>query len=411
MDLLEDDEAVELMRSRLRETASQQDWRLWATPACSILVAVAAVLLEQLLAQFWRNRRPRAAHAQDPFMEGAKQLVRRAFVRCLAVKRLWRFIEVWSACNWFGTATITMNPMWWLPLVALLYCVPAAIIHGPQKVFRRPVLAIATTSLASQLAAVARHLTLLLVFAGTHHYFSETGSTARAVSSWGWAPASWYPWITNPLYDIWYLERTQGSWTHINKSLQSDWLLHWAGPVTTLEIWVNVYRGVTNFVSFWTYPAYLLIIILWQLLAASRLRCLRRCTGLVCATGPNEARDQESLERAALDLLQKQSAEFCEVDAKIRPIRGFGCPWRDFGLYQSMVLMFTDVGLDVATVVAFLRQEQYILGAITAFVVARSVLKQMYIVKPWCLWQASCICDAWAWGERLHYLQIIRIQK
>ena len=365
VDVLEDDEAVELMKSVKAEDESP-DWRLWAVPTLSLFAAAAAFLVEQLF-----RRRCCPSPVQDPFLEGAKQLVAKTSKKRFLLWRLWRYVEVNVVIIWVGTASIVLNPVWWLPFCALLLFVPAAAIYGPVSVFRQPVLALVTHGLASQVVAFLRLAIITLVYQVPGYAMDFARSTPRAMSTWNGPLAFFFEWGFSPIYD----RSGKGSvWDHANKSLQTDWLFQWMGPVTAYEINEIVYRQIMSQAFMYTYVACLLCAMLYQL----TLRCR--------PTQTSESPQQDA-ERAVQALLQKQPEEFREVNPRITPVRGWGWPWQG-PLYLTVAMMFLDVALDINTVFAFLEQEQYVVAAIISFVVARSVLKQISILKPWRLPEA-----------------------
>ena len=173
--------------------------------------------------------------------------------------------------------------------------------------------------------------------------------------------------------------RVEHVWTDPDNSLQSHWLFQWAGPVTAREIWQ--FDDNTSFLC-----VFLLVFLLSLSLVGGLLRfCLPRTSQKwqSCRVNAQVA----DMQQATTELLKRQPGQFTEVSQGIKPVQGFS--WLGGGLYIKLLFMLLDVGLDINTVLVFLAGEQYTVAGLVAFVIARSVLTQTYILKPWNLLQAS----------------------
>ena len=118
-------------------------------PLSATFAAFAAVCLEEFGR---RNGWLKEEAVPHEFIQSAKRLVGQAFARRVWLLRLWRWLEVLTAVFWFGFALLVMNCIWWLPLVALAYSVPAACLYGGPQLLSAPALAIMTRGTAAQAA-------------------------------------------------------------------------------------------------------------------------------------------------------------------------------------------------------------------------------------------------------------------
>ena len=132
------------------------DWLTWVASVSAVSAAVVAIRLEILAAKWMQKRQsarlgaPAEEAAQDPFEQGAKQLVSLAFAKNAWLLRLWRWLEVLVAILWLGFANLLVRWIWWLPVVLLCYVGPAARHYGVGSLLQAPAKAIMTNDTASQ---------------------------------------------------------------------------------------------------------------------------------------------------------------------------------------------------------------------------------------------------------------------
>ena len=125
------------------------DWLTWVALVSAVSAAVVAIRLETLAAK-WTKKRQSRRLAEDPFEQGAKQLVSLAFAKNAWLLRLWRWLEVLVAVLWLGFANLLVRWIWWLPVVLLCYVGPAARHYGVGSLLQAPAKAIMTKDTASQ---------------------------------------------------------------------------------------------------------------------------------------------------------------------------------------------------------------------------------------------------------------------
>ena len=375
MELLQDKDVSQLLRShRTRSSiieATLRDWRTWLVPGSVILLAVVVVLLEQKLLQSghhwasqWSSQQAQsedpAENLADPFLEGSKRLVGQAFSKQVVLLKLWRWLESYVAMLWSGFMLIVAYWIWWLPLVALLYFVPAARLHTPHALLRTPVLAIPSKGFDGRLAALNRTMILLIL---------GFAVCILADSSFpdGWLKAA----VVNPIFPVFVSPRF-ASW---DSSLLSDhWLLWWAGQI----------QGTFLFLLGMAFSCGLLGLYVMCLLCS--MLAWKMC-GSAGSLDSSQAQKQEAVKA----LLQKAPEHFAQVNPSIKPIAAFAWPWQGGGLYQTVALLVVDVALDANTIFAFLAAQDYLSAAVMTFVVARSGLKQLIALPPWRLLEAALV--------------------
>ena len=129
------------------------DWLAWVTFISAASAALAAVCLEHLISKLMQRPgqvQPRPSPEEerdvsDPFLQGARLMVRQAFAgHSTSFLRLWRWLESLIAVFWLGFALLLVRWVLWLPVVFLLYAVPAVRVHGVREVLKCPVLIVLT---------------------------------------------------------------------------------------------------------------------------------------------------------------------------------------------------------------------------------------------------------------------------
>ena len=386
LDVLADEEAKSFFKTAVEGTTEAHlfaDWRNWAIPAFSVVAAAVFVCFEQLVAKLCR--RAPDGDVVDPFQEGAKLLVGRAYLGFLPLRRLVHFLEVNTAVWLFGTGFLVMHWLVWLPLVALFYFVPAAAFHG-WALLRYPSLAIASSGLASHVAAFVRLLLVVLVFTMRSWVMSVGYGTLHSF------PSSL---LFNPSLDEWGSERYGSLWEDTSMSLQNDQFLFWLGPVTAQELFDNVIVP-TGMTLAATRAAYLVGAIAWAV-----CHRLMGWKGESCRSGMPS---REETARAVSELLKSEPAQFREVHSAIKPVRA--CT-----LYLTVAWILVDVGLDTNTVLIFASKRQYLFASLMTFVASRSMIRQICFLKPWHLLQAFhecclCVCDVCACVMYVMYVSV-----
>ena len=127
------------------------DWFAWVTLISAVSTALAGVCVERLMVRFLRSKGwLEEESVPDKFLESAKLLVGQAFARSVWLLRLWRWLEVLVAVFLLGPSLLFMHWVWWLPLVAFAYVVPAVCRFGIWKLVQAPVLTIFTQGAAAQ---------------------------------------------------------------------------------------------------------------------------------------------------------------------------------------------------------------------------------------------------------------------
>ncbi|CAE7801375.1 secG [Symbiodinium sp. CCMP2456] len=379
---LEDQEAKNFLKARMASgeiaIKTLQDWRTWIFPGIAALAAFLAVRLEQLTLIFLRKRRQRISggmhvfeEAQNPYEEGARVMVGRAFMRSRLLCRLWRWLEVLMAVFFFGFALLLMRPLGWLPLVSSFYFLPALKVFGMKKLLHDPSRAVFTTGLASQAAALLRTIVLFSIFFCFDGFLPDD------------------PWalpFLNPIYSSFINAKLTGTWQY--SFLNEHWLFQWSPPVNAATVF-SLMRHACE-----------VLIILYLI----SLSC---AIGYGCACRSRHALRLPAPEAAVHDLLQRQPPQFDEVHSKLKPVVAFAWPCLGGGLWQSVMLVWLDMGFDVNTIVVLMAGRHYIFAAVMTFVVARSALKQMYIIPPWRLPQAirASVQRGIVHQDLLHFLE------
>ena len=270
VELLEDEAAKAFLEELLPKDSINvlEDWRTWLVPAAAVIAAAIDVYIEQRLVKC--QQQPEVA--EDPFLEGAKKLVAPVFVRCVLLRRLLRLNEVCVAVFFVGFCLMLANWVVWLPVVALLYVVPGAAIHGCKTVLHRPILALTTDGLPSQVAALFRMIVVWGISLWMEHQLTE-----------GTLPASWFSFMANPHYDSWYAEKVTGQWR--NSRLQDDWPFGWAPESWTAESINEATLVKFSYLNTTAYTVYLFCAVLW---GCYQRFCAKRQQIYTSGPGPRE---------------------------------------------------------------------------------------------------------------------------
>ncbi|CAE7431557.1 unnamed protein product [Symbiodinium natans] len=350
------------------------DWLTWVASVSAVSAAVVAIRLEILAAKWMQKRQsarlgaPAEEAAQDPFEQGAKQLVSLAFAKNAWLLRLWRWLEVLVAILWLGFANLLVRWIWWLPVVLLCYVGPAARHYGVGSLLQAPAKAIMTNDTASQVAGFLRTLILTCLCGGV--YFSAFGDAYLfSIHSTVGASDSM---LLNPALVDWSRSKFN-AWD--GNRLHQHWLFQWApdgvSAIGLFDLARHSYLGLLGF-----YLLCLLCAVLSSCAPSLRARIRKR-------------RVAEDVKRWAVkELLQStRPQDFCTVHKSLRPVVGFSWPWRA-GLWQGLALLVLDVGLDINTIVTLLVTKHHLFAAVISFLVARSVLKQLSALPPWRLREA-----------------------
>ncbi|CAE7431500.1 unnamed protein product [Symbiodinium natans] len=350
------------------------DWLTWVALVSAVSAAVVAIRLEILAAKWMQKRQsaqlgaPTEEAAQDPFEDGAKQLVSLAFAKNAWLLRLWRWLEVLVAVLWLGFANLLVRWIWWLPVVLLCYVGPAARHYGVGSLLQAPAKAIMTRDTASQVAGFLRTLILTCLCGGV--YFSAFGDAYLfSIHSTVGASDSM---LLNPALVDWSQQKFNawdGRW------LRQHWLFQWApegvSAIGLFDLARHSYLGLLGF-----YLLCLLCAVLCSCVPSLRARIRKR-------------RVPEDVKRWAVKELLRSTRpqDFCTVHKSLRPVVGFSWPWRA-GLWQGLALLVLDVGLDINTIFTLLVTKHHLFAAVMSFLVARSVLKQLSALPPWRLREA-----------------------
>ncbi|CAE7513853.1 unnamed protein product, partial [Symbiodinium sp. CCMP2592] len=390
---LKDEEAVQFWQERVESELSEtivEDWGTWIALSAALVAAVATVglelqyillhySLEHLYAKLWK---PAGEAERSQFQLGASTLACKAFGANVGLRKGWRLLEVY----WF-MLLVGLRPMiyyWasWYPLIAVLYVVPGIIAYGAMAVLRNPVLILTTNNLASYVFALLRVIVLqilnhLVLDYQLGRWFrlagSETDLMVRPID-----PSYWLSWLANPDFTTWFAQKPLTLWRASN--LQDD--IPWAPSMMANEIF-EVLNGIADFGP-WLYGFCLLVAILHSF-GRRHARTATLCCGDLGQSITSQAHE---IQLAVQELLQKEVGQFREVNAKIKPVVGWAWPWQDVGIYPRVAFMLLDMALDINTVVAFFSEGSTGFAGIMAFVVARSILNQMRILRPWNLQKA-----------------------
>ncbi|CAE7730766.1 RIPK4 [Symbiodinium sp. KB8] len=366
-DKLEDPDAkayVEALISSEGLAKTLQDYRTWVIPGAALILAGTAVCLEHKSVRWytqWRNSQRDDNHEQkDPFLQGARILVFRAFGSGTIIQKFWRWLESFTAVFFFGWSLLLMAPQWWLPVVGLAHLLPALFLHGIVALLRTPVLAVITTTNSSRVVALLR-TTILLGMILAMPFLISIGATDAAYESLASS-------LRNPLL-IALIEEVV-----MRRNNRES-----AGAVSAAEI-----TAVLLLLTVGAVGLYYIC-----LLGAVLMGCTKSLSSHTSDRKGAADSQQRAMEQAVQELLQKEPRQFREVRANIVPVSAFPWPpWRGQGLVVSVTLILLDVALDINTALTFLASEHYGFAAVMTFVVARSTLKQMCIIPPWRLPEA-----------------------
>ena len=374
---LKNEEAKDFLKERMASGLLEKivgDWRTWAALGTALLASLAAVGLEQLCAKHSKVRKPGAAK-RNPFELGAHVLVCRAFGRPhVALRRAWRLLEIYTFVILLAARPMVLYWATWLPLVAVLYIVPGIVAFGPKAVISSPVLVLTASNLASYVFGLLR----LIVLESLAHLVEsyQLSRWFRAGDFYEVRPVDasfWLSWLVDPEFATWVVQKPWGIWAETN--LQDTF--PWAPSVTASDMYETLARVIGDYLP-WLYGSCLLLAILHSL----GRRHATRCRGVLGSM------EQHDAQLACQDILRKKSEEFCTVNAKIKPVVGFGWPWRDAGIYPRVGLVLLDIALDINTVITFLSDQRFVFAGVMTFVITRSLLKQMCILRPWHLRKA-----------------------
>lgn len=350
------------------------DWGTWVALSAALVAAVASVGLEHFYAKLWQ---PVGEAERSPFQKGASTLACKAFGAHAGLRKVWRLVEVY----WF-MLLVGLRPMvcyWasWYPIVAVLYVVPGIVAYGARAVLRNPVLVLTTNNLASYVFALLRVIVFqilyrLLIDYQLGRWFTlpsgETDIMVRPIDA-----SYWLSWLVGPDFATWFTQKPLTLWQESN--LQDD--IPWAPSVLASEIF-EVLRFIADYGP-WLYGFCLVVAILHSF-GRRHAQTATICCGDL---GQSITRQAREIQLAVQELLQKEVGQFREVNPKIKPVVGWAWPWQDAGIYPKVAFMLLDMALDINTVVAFLSEGSTGFAGIMAFVVARSILNQMRILRPW----------------------------
>ena len=383
---LNDEEAKDFLKERAASRMWEKiagDWRTWAALGAALVASFAALGLEHF-AKYSRLRRPQAERRErterterTPFELGAHTLVCRAFGRPnVVLRRIWRLCDISAFMILVGFRPIVMYWASWLPLVAILYIVPGIAAFGPKAVLSNPLLILTTGNLASCVFGLLRVVLLQILFVLVRDSQLSLWFDVDGYQEMQPVDASyWLSWLVDPDFHTWLVQKPWGIWPE--SDLQDTFT--WAPSATADEIFQTV-RNATEYFSL-VYASCLLLAILRSF---GRRSSASRCCGDL-----GESVDQfHEIRLAVRDILQKEAEEFSQVSKKIKPVVACGFPCQDAGIYPRVGLMLLDITLDINTIIGFLSERRFEFAGIMAFVVTRSLLKQMYILRPWHLRQA-----------------------
>ncbi|CAE7231279.1 unnamed protein product [Symbiodinium sp. CCMP2592] len=377
---LKDEEAIQFWQERLESELSEkivEDWGTWAALGAALVAAFAAVGLEQLYVKLWK-----AADQADrsPFQQGAHTLACKAFGGSVTLRKVWRLMEIFFVMIILGTCPLTLNWVSWYPLVAVLYVVPGIVVYGLKGVSSNPALILTTNNLANYVFGLLRLIALQILYRLVLDYqMSRWFDVAEYTQQIRPIDASyWLSWLVNPDFQTWVLQKPWGIWRE--SYLQDDF--SWAPRWSADDIF-QVLRDTFQ-VFPWLYGSCLLVAILHSF-GRRHARTATLCCGDL---GQSITRQAHEIQLAVQDLLQKEAEKFPEVNPKIKPVVGWAWPWQDAGIYSKVAFMLLDVALDINTVLAFFSEGNNGFAGIMAFTVARSILNQMRILRPWNLRKA-----------------------
>ena len=187
--------------------------------------------------------------------------------------------------------------------------------------------------------------------------------------------------MLNPLYSKWYTLTLDG-WRE--SRLHDHWLFQWAPDITGFDLFALVRDLLLG----------LVLLYMVSLLCMAVLRCMLHWID-GCGDRPQSMPDSDTMNRLRQQVVQgllktprDKFPDATDVHGKIEPVMALTWPWRGGGLLQRVALLLLDVGLDINTVFTFLAAQQYVLAAMTVFLMVRSCLKQLLILAPWRLREA-----------------------
>ncbi|CAE7810951.1 unnamed protein product [Symbiodinium sp. CCMP2592] len=360
IDLLQESEAQEFLEFRGtqedRITTTLIDWFIWVALISATSTAFAVVGLEWLTVRFMRNWGwLKEVSVPDEFEESAKLLVGQAFARRVWLLRLWRWLELLVAVVLLGPSLLLMYWVWWLPLVAFTYVVPAACRHGIRKLVQAPVLTIFAQGAAAQVIALLRTALFLGILVNVHVVSDAAVSYGYGDDFASMPSIAWMQNLINPSYEDWYRSKLR-LW-HESR-LHDHWLFEGGSQISAATLYQSLEQV----------GAWLLVLYLACLLCAVMCRCVQ----LLLKQRAGSGATHDGLKQLAVRELLKTPKD---------KIQGGG-------LWPSVAVWLLDVGLDVNTIFTFLMAKQYVFAAVTAFVVVRSTFKQVLVLAPWNLPEA-----------------------
>ena len=233
-------------------------------------------------------------------------------------------------------------------------------------------------SASSQAAALLRTVALSGFFVATFVAYSALFGDLAVAEPLKWLGEN----AVNPIIFEWAASKYSDGWR--NSKLADDWLFGWAPPhITAVDIYTTVlYLLLPGF----------LILYSTCLVCALLANCVQhRLPWLDVNIRQQRAQAKRTRAQQAIEeLLQKQPlpSRFRDVDPSLRPIVLLAWPWQGGGLLQTLALLILDIGLDIKTLSDMLSAKHYAFASVTAFIVARSALKQLAVLPPWNLRQA-----------------------
>ncbi|CAE7463988.1 unnamed protein product [Symbiodinium sp. CCMP2456] len=380
---LKDEEAIQFWQDVVESELSGvivEDRGTWIALSAALVAAVATVGLEHLYAKLWQ---PADGAERSPFQRGASTLACKAFGANVGLRKVWRLVEVYWFMIVVGLRPLVFYWASWYPIVAVLYVVPGIVAYGAMPVLRNPVLVLTTNNLASYVFGLLRVIVFQILFRLVIDYqlgrwftlpTSETDVMVRPIDV-----SYWLSWLVGPDFATWFEQKPLTLWQESN--LQDD--IPWAPSIMANDIF-QVLNRIADYMP-WLYCFCLLVAILHSL-GRSHAQTATICCGDL---GQSITRQADEIQLAVQELLQKEVGQFREVNPKIKPVVGWGWPWQDVGIYPKVAFMLLDMALDINTIVAFLSEGSTGFAGIMAFVVARSILNQMRILRPWNLPKAA----------------------
>lgn len=313
IDLLFISEAQEFLEFRGtqedRITTTVTDWFVWVALISAASTAVAAVYIERWMVQFLRRSGwLEEESVPDKFFQSARLLVGQAFASRVWLLRLWRWLEVLVAVFLLGPSLLLIHWVWWLPVVAFAYVVPATRHYGIRRLVQAPVLTIFTQGAAAQVIALFRTAVLFGILAAI--YVVSDAAVNNTLYDYGCGDdtaitplLAWMHNLMNPFYWDWYTTKLQ-LWH--GSRLHDHWLFEWAP-------WISAAR---LYESQLLVGALLLVLYLACLLCAAMRRCVQ--LRLKQPVGNVAAHDGQK-QLAVRELLKTPQAKIQGLHTRINP--------------------------------------------------------------------------------------------